>query len=60
MTQSATLEKLTAAFPQLAHSEFRGQTHVVVPKGAFGAALHLAQAAGAASTCWSTSRASTT
>lgn len=39
MIQSATLEKLTAAFPQLAHSEFRGQARVVVPQDAFGAVL---------------------
>lgn len=34
-TVSATLERLCSAFPGLAVSEFRGQTRVVVPTGAF-------------------------
>jgi NADH-quinone oxidoreductase subunit C len=32
MIQAATLDKLKAAFAELPHSEFRGQTRVVVPK----------------------------
>jgi NADH-quinone oxidoreductase subunit C len=31
MLRPETLAQLTAAFPQLAHSEFRGQSRVVVP-----------------------------
>jgi NADH-quinone oxidoreductase subunit C len=39
MIQSATLDKLNAAFPQLAHSEFHGQARVVVPQESFVAAM---------------------
>ncbi len=39
MMQAATLEKLNAAFPQLAHSEFRGQARVVVAAESLGALL---------------------
>src|SRR5262245_58444411 len=39
MIQAATLDKLIAAFPQLAHSEFRGQARVVVPKESMPAVL---------------------
>ena len=39
MIQSATLDKLTATFPQLGHSEFHGQARVVVPQESFVAAM---------------------
>jgi NADH-quinone oxidoreductase subunit C len=46
MIQSATLDKLTAAFPQLAHGEYRGQARVVVPKESMLATLTWLKQAG--------------
>jgi NADH-quinone oxidoreductase subunit C len=39
MIQATTLDKLNAAIPQLAHSEFRGQARVVVPRESIAKAL---------------------
>jgi len=39
MMQAATLDKLNNAFPQLAHSEFRGQSRVVVAAESLAALL---------------------
>jgi NADH-quinone oxidoreductase subunit C len=41
MTDPQTLADLTAAFPAVTHSEFRGQTRAVVPRESLFAALQL-------------------
>ncbi|HEY4308169.1 MAG TPA: NADH-quinone oxidoreductase subunit C [Pirellulales bacterium] len=46
MIQSATLDKLTAAFPQLTHGEYQGQARVVVPKDSMLATLTWLKQAG--------------